>query len=532
MLKLLFVTLLLSVGFAGSASAEFNDGDSGLQQGAAWLTKVINGIPVRDLREGLKDYVKTVEPEMYTDYNSVRERNVGLSGFFEERFRTNTCFQNSARDFYHEVGAILQRQHPCGDSAGRPDEATAYGCVRSELLNIDDFAGRGKNLNLKDGWLLRLALKHANNNVPAALELIALCGHDDKEQGSYGYTDCTAKGQREVADRVAQFQRARDKAAYELKLAERNPRADKEELARKQTLVKSLTDSMELVSGSKCSQNYLVCPTKGSEFFLPGSLSGRAAITQELINRIKNIQGVSGASVFSPKEYHVYSSAYLGCKMVQKGMLPLDALLVQTTAARLYRGIRMCGTTQELLSKRHELKDFEKDFETSGAFGQAILKAWTKKNNGTLNCDDDSEEHPLRECGALRALEIFDLEASEVATVKKKIARGLRRIDAATLYDRWYIGGGLIAGQQMPCTDLRLLGPRDLMNANKGFLGDLSRPAGWSKARFDLAAKELAGWDVDFEWTVAQHAAGVRFGAMVCAGTPPEANPFEKLGCF
>jgi len=93
-------------------------------------------------------------------------------------------------------------------------------------------------------------------------------------------------------------------------------------------------------------------------------------------------------------------------------------------------------------------------------------------------------------------------------------------------------GGNIVAGQQLPCTDIRLMGPRDLMEPEKGVLSTIFRPKGWAKERYEAATKELATWDVDFEWTVAQHAAGTKFGANACVQYPKKNNPFEQSHCY
>lgn len=112
---------------------------------------------------------------------------------------------------------------------------------------------------------------------------------------------------------------------------------------------------------------------------------------------------------------------------------------------------------------------------------------------------------------------------------KRKIAYLLTRVDAARLYNSWYLGGGKVLGQQVPCTDVRLGGPSDLLNASQSSFSWFHRPSGWSKDRYDAAARHLATWDVDFEWTIAQHEAGAKFAAKNCKKGKPGENPFQSM---
>ena len=116
---------------------------------------------------------------------------------------------------------------------------------------------------------------------------------------------------------------------------------------------------------------------------------------------------------------------------------------------------------------------------------------------------------------------------------KKKIANRMVRLDAAHLYNSWYLGGKSILGIKVPCTDIRLGGPKNLLDANRNLFDSWrERPIDaieWSKERYDAAAKYLTVWDVDFEWTIAQHEVGAKFAAEHCKKEKSGENPFQNI---
>jgi hypothetical protein len=164
-----------------------------------------------------------------------------------------------------------------------------------------------------------------------------------------------------------------------------------------------------------------------------------------------------------------------------------------------------------------------------------ILKIWQRKNDKKFSClRFENEQEHLEYCDLLYGLGIAELEPSEIDIVKKKIATAWASKDAALLYDKWYFGGGSILGKQIPCTDIKgLRGPTDLMNPTQSFMGRMSKPSGWSDERYKAATQKLATWDMDFEWTIAQHEAGSRAGANMCKNNAKK-NPFsdERRECL
>ena len=101
--------------------------------------------------------------------------------------------------------------------------------------------------------------------------------------------------------------------------------------------------------------------------------------------------------------------------------------------------------------------------------------------------------------------------------VKRKSQNRLIEMDAAALFNKWYLGS---LDSSVPCTGIRLRGPKNLNQLdNPTNLPDsknLCDIPGWNLERCAAARRKLSTWDIDFEWTQAQHEIGARFGARVC----------------
>lgn len=473
---------------------------------------LIDKIPDERVKQGLKEYQKIVNPKAYNGGSSVGQSNNGIVFYYEDRFRRNQCFRKAAIDFYKDVQITLKNNPDCKFGCGRP------------LINYN--AGTDLKTYLAEGWLIRLAMKHANENPGIALELIGMCGHDDVAQGVFSYLDTSEAGRQELMGNIERVKTQKRNAEEALKrnLSKLVP----DSIAVQTNLLTHLflTRHIDELSQRQGIFREINCPNNQTDFYLPGSISKAADISPALKEKIKAIQGEVPA-----KHYHVYGSALLGCKMAQKGMTPEQAVTVQKQAARFYRGLRMCTSSKHQLRKREEIeKSFQiRDIENSKEVETKILQAWNQKIKGELNCGASTEK---RKCDGLRDLGIYFLENNERSVVLTRIATAFSRFDAARLYDNWYLGGGAVGGINIPCTDIRNRGPSDLMKPNEGFLGRLFKPSNWSDKRYEAASKKLATWDVDFEWTIAQHEVGSRYGAKLCSESGSKESPFEKPTCY
>ena len=564
-----------------------------LSQTDSLLSTLIKNIPDKNLQNGLKEYLKIVNPKAYQDDESVGGSNNGIVQYFQSRFAENQCFMKAAIDFYRDVATTLKKQNKCEPEVPRESSTdkeakgsippsgfcfgplcpkvkktkqdSVYGCMKNRP-SIDDRVGQGSKSYLDEGWLMRLALKHAKGNPEAAFELIGMCGHDDVSQGSFKYYDSSEAAKAKNIEQVEQLKAQKKAMDEELKKAFKNFDSDQKAVYALSKKAQFASTQIEELTKAEGRRERVTCPPKEADFYLPGSLSSNADISPTLKEKIKTVQGdgKNDTSFIPAKHYHVYGSALLGCKMAQNGMTPDQASTVQKQAARLYRGIRMCDSSKSQLQIREQLKQTlqVKNFEDSKEVETKVLQVWDQKNKGDFKCEgmgggifgmmgtmmknvmkDVQKEKPegnssladqksMEKCTMLMSFGIAELETSERSIALKKINTALGRYDAAKLYDSWYVGGGSFAGIKFPCTDHRNKGPSDLMKPNEGFMGKLFKPSGWTEDRYEVATKKLATWDVDFEWTIAQHEAGSKYGAKLCSDTKNKKNPFEEQACY
>ena len=114
--------------------------------------------------------------------------------------------------------------------------------------------------------------------------------------------------------------------------------------------------------------------------------------------------------------------------------------------------------------------------------------------------------------------------------IRKKVDKALSYMDAAELYNRWYLDASPLLGK---CTDIRKGGPPNLMPSFNEIQPTPAYPElshcgfYYTRAACQRARQVLASWDVDFKWSVAQHRLGAGFGSDHCRPKPKgRQNPF------
>ncbi|QDK38173.1 hypothetical protein [Bdellovibrio sp. NC01] len=509
------------------------------------VNKAIDYIPDSNLKSGLQEYMKIVNPEAYQGDSSVGGSNRGISAYFTREYQKNKCFQDAAKGFYDDIRATLKKNNQCDRELDKTKEASVnwlelmknglMDSCKDNRAKLTDQAGVGDKKDYKEGWVLDLAMKHANGNPEAALQLIGMCGHDDVAQGAYSYWDSSDAAKDKVKNQVEQVKAMKKKMDAKLKASFAKFDASDEEKQKTYILGQQasyLNSQIQALQSQKGMVSVLECPAQSSDFYLPGSLSASADIPKALKDKIMSVQDPEKEKHIPGKYYHVYGSAFLGCKMVEKGMSPETAVTVQKQAARLYRGIRMCE------ANNRKIKDSEQiakslgvsDLNDTKTIQDKVLKVWTDELDGKVDCSKFDKE-TMQKCNLLYQFNIKGLKKDEKEIVLQKIEGYVGQGDAAQLYSDWYFGGGSIAGKNLPCSDVRYKGPKDLMNPNEGILGKLFKPSGWSDERYKKASQKVATYDVDFEWTVAQHEAGSAFGAKLCANAKNKKNPFADKAC-
>ena len=169
------------------------------------------------------------------------------------------------------------------------------------------------------------------------------------------------------------------------------------------------------------------CTIPDSSLYLPGSLGPEWDISEPLKKDILQAQipGTQGYGM-PAKYYHVYGAALATCQMISEGLPAALSIRIETEAARFYRGIRLCSRVNKLLGERQkEVEQFDLQ-NSSEVFDQWWTTTHRQKNK--------------------------NLPASYF---ENKLAD----LNAAALYQRWYVGSQSVLGMKIPCTDLRLWGP-------------------------------------------------------------------------
>jgi hypothetical protein len=346
-------------------------------------------------------------------------------------------------------------------------------------------ASKGK---LKPGWLYQLALKHSGNDPALALNLIGMCGHDDYGD-HFNFKVSTSRIGPLLTSEIERLQER--KVSVEAELRKRSlPSWAREDYVARLATIRAQIEQARARTGT-ASVN-VSCPSASSVFFYPESLGAGVDIPADLRRDVVRIQRPRDldASSIPAKHYHVLAGAMMACQLVREGMSPLLAEQVERQSARIYRGVRLCQV----------INGYRRD-----------------------------AEKPRTKSGAEANLSASDLERIESGNTKIR--------DAGELYSRWYTGGKTIAGKQIPCLDLRIGGPMDLLAKSpgdpdyKGFnILAPDKPSGWSNARYDAAKARLATWMIDSRWTETQHAVGAKFAGRNCRKAPAN-QTLEDVAC-
>ncbi len=533
---------------------------SGINSAGGLAKDLIWWVPDKKLRSGVKEYVSIVNPDAYSDDQSVGGSNAGINGHFSKAWDENSCLQAKAVDFYKEVDTYLRKNPACGADDKTSTEAFPK-C--SKRPTVSERVGVGDKSYLKEGWLLSLAMRHANNNPIAAMQLIGLCGTDDTARNIYNYMDATPESKMEIDRGLKAIKEQKSLIDEQLKAALASFDSDK------QTVYSLSNQSQFYDSQIQHQENLTVlrremkCPPKESDFFLAGSLGPHADISKELKAKIQKIQDPESKKRLASKNYHIWGAAYMGCRMSAKGVKSKDAKLIEQQASHMYRAVRMCNASRTKLQlfdhaekyvKRSGF-DINKDTKTIKA---NVVKYLREGETAKIQCPtlpefgvsakfiEDYFEVFLRDSGlprkeaearfgkcvvisALKTDYLRPSDPKELAAIEKKVEAGLVDRDTAYLFRVWYLGGEEFFGNDVACTGIRNGGPRDLMKSDD-WIAMTKKPWGWDDDRFHKASKSLATWEVDFEWTMAQHEIGAEFGAKLCMNNK-KSNPFEQPWC-
>lgn len=514
------------------------------------VTAMIAKLPEGETKKGLEEYVAAMGYDSYKEDNSVSSGNLGMAAYFSKRFsdKKNSCVRDAARGFYGEIAKVLKAKTSAGQSCGfkgpelnelgvvsEPD----YGCHSIDIKRsgILDQVGDGEYKELQPGWVWDLALKHAKGDPNSAMFLIGMCGHDDVNQGTYSFSDSSSAALDLKDEAYKQLLQVKKEEEVELKELKINYDLNVSDIKFQEQSVSLINQKLSALKDSSTLSTLMHCPPQNSGYYAAQSLGKNADIPRALKQEIHSVQTqVDGAQNTAGKYYHVYASAFMACQLVQNGFSPENASRLQQQAARFYRGTRMCEhinrieDTDAKVTARNEMLMKDLMVDRPEALSVAVVR---RAQRSGLACNTNPDEKTMAQClflydlglspSMLPLMEISDQEIQAKFEAKK------RNVDAAQLYRNWYAGGGRVFGKEIPCSDVRVLGPSDLMKPQESFFAKLFKPSDWSDQRFQRASQKLATWDLDYKWTIAQHKTGAEFAGKHCRPRPEGQGPLAGI---
>lgn len=465
-----FTTLVLGLGGALSSHAKTPD-DNSISSANRMAFKLIDTLPNSGLKKGLQRYYQILDPQSYVNDQEVAMSNSGLTNFFQVQFNKRQCFAEKALLFYRDVRNSTRASQKVNAQEGRHSRPS-----------LGDTAGNSRK-DIQAGWLFKKALKYSGGNPNAALTLIGMCGHDDQKQGNFENIEAEARLYNQGFTRQDLFFAKGDE--------------DFEESP---------------------------CPQQTSDFFISRSLSEKADISESLKKKILTVQYPGKRAVqIAAKNYHILGAAFMTCQMIEAGLNPYLAIKVETMAANIYRGIRLCQDIEIPAGLFWKLQNHPeiKSRAPHERFENAILRKALERGrsrvclNKKVNADALCEL--LYRAGTPVDFSTREYEARALAVLQIY----LDKMIASGLYSSWYINGE-IAGISLPCSRDQLLGPHPFM---KWLVSQANWPLnicgrGLSVETCRKALSTIKTWEVDFDWTVSQHKVGAEFAASVCKKYP------------
>lgn len=470
----------MSVGGKPIKTAD-QSGVSQIKSAETLLRTALDQMPEGSWKNGFEKYLEVVKPDAYRN-GKVELANPGLVEYIHHNLGgpERKCLRAAHARFYKEISEKAKKSRADFISNHGKEIPLKHFDIKGYELDdtarptLEDEAGKGQSENLEPGWLWKLALKHAKGDKNVAMFLIGSCGHDDH----------------------ANF----------------------------------ATESV-------------MCPGRNSSTYLAKSLGAEVDIPQSLKNKVQKIQGAGRSTAIASKNYHVIAGAFNTCELIRNGVDPDVATRIEVLGARTYRSLSVCRTAREV-SRSHDsilqLYRTAKGISPHGAVDVPKMREELLAAAHTTKCTYNTDSSkPLDKivCSFAR----FRPESDTPESLEGRMKYSFARSDAAELYNRWYFGGGktpeisvpftsttLVKSYNVPCTDIRKGGPVDLLKGSSTALGQWEKPWGWNSDRYQKAMNHLATWEVDFEWTQAQHEVGAAFAKKQCQKEDPHRS-YEKL---
>ena len=536
---------------------------------------LIRNIPDSQLRSGLEKYLEIINAQAYRSDGDVGGSNKGLGQYHQQTLTANPCFASLAENFYSEISKMsteVTADHPL---RGRP--------------TLAEEAGSGRFANLEPGWLMEKALQATNGDANLAIEMIGLCGHDDVAQ--YGNSSNSFNYGSLISQEKPSLQLINQALDFEIENGEDFLRRMREHLPadmvhqREEHLAKLKEFKVGVNNGTiEVQQNpkrNIRCPQNNSAFYSAKALGSEVDLSEEQKRRIEVIQApTKGRGHLPAKNYHFMGAAYMACKLVQQGVSPGTATLVQKTAAWAYRTIRINSKIREDLAVIDELDTMYEAFVEEFHHNHFEIEKTRRGDRRKRITPPTFDQWMYRQISAQRAqmAGMFKEESPSMLSLPEEIEvneayfdlipilenfpHGLGRLprqglelqdianwrvqyDAAKILDDLSIGGGSLLGQEIPHTNLGLI--INFLNdpiSRKVTLADLENdpnrttpikprrsrgnPRNWPRDRYQRAHDKALTYLIDWEWTSNQHEVGADFGSSQCTRQDPEAKPDDQ----
>jgi hypothetical protein len=544
------------------------------------VESLIRNLPNSELRNGLEKYLEIINARSYSSDRAVGSSNQGLGEYHQQTVGSNPCFATIAENFYSEIGDMdsgFDLTHPL---RGRP--------------SLAEEAGKGRFSNLEPGWLMEKALEATNGDANLAIELIGLCGHDDVSQyGSrhdgfaYDSTIGSSQYNLESVNEVLNFEILDTQTMISV-LGDLSP----QERALKEEYLRGLQEFKDGVNNGtipfdKPVQRKIQCPGHTSSFYAAKSLGVEVDLSEEQKRRVEVVQAPTrGREVLPAKNYHFMGAAFMACKLVQQGVSPGTAQLVQTAASWAYRTIRINSRITEDLELINSLDemydDFVRDFQQThsvrvrgrtrstqsppsfdewmyrqvrarqgssgsegGSWGFGNLQLTPIAPPVVIDHDDSLDWIPVIENFPE---DVLGPHGNGTFQSVADIAQWRIRYDAAKLMDSMTYGGGSVMGYDIPHTNLsfiihylndpiaRQVNIADLQADDSPSSSETTRrrrgvgyrPFNWPRERYTQAQERALTYLVDWEWTTNQHEIGAGFGAQNCSRQEPDSRTDDQ----
>lgn len=246
-----------------------------------------------------------------------------------------------------------------------------------------------------------------------------------------------------------------------------------------------------------------ICPPDTSVMFMPEGLGPGVDTSMAVKDYVISSQAIhANAGQIRAKTYHIYGSAYLACRMVEKGVNPGKVPELSQKFAYIYRRIRTCRAAAENMYMFSEsevkyqkaLRDFNRSRKDGRAptFEDFVRAELTGKGQLAWIFEGRADHDKL----AVRLAQTF--YASKIYSQTTGCPQG----KASELTEAISA-----AGAKLTTLD------KDTLFLPANFDEECRRIAG---SRCEEARKVLTTWDADFKWTMDQHKAGAEFAAKNC----------------